>query len=61
MIEVTPAPVEVTDFNKVLGRPARVLVTKIGLTIRRGRAVAGFHATRHGGHLCWRPGRLSKR
>ena len=44
MIEATPAPVAAPDFNKVLGRPARVLVTKIGLDghDRGSRLVAGF-------------------
>ena len=44
MIEATPAPVSVPDFNKVLGRPARVMVTKIGLDghDRGSRLVAGF-------------------
>ena len=44
MIEVTPAPVAAPDSNKVLGRPARVLVTKIGLDghDRGSRLVAGF-------------------
>ncbi|MDP6897379.1 MAG: cobalamin-dependent protein, partial [Rhodospirillales bacterium] len=44
MIEATPAPVATPDFNKVLGRPARVLVTKIGLDghDRGSRLVAGF-------------------
>jgi methylmalonyl-CoA mutase, C-terminal domain len=44
MIEATPALVAALDFNKVLGRPARVLVTKIGLDghDRGSRLVAGF-------------------
>ena len=44
MIEATPAPVATPDFNKGLGRPARVLVTKIGLDghDRGSRLVAGF-------------------
>ena len=44
MIEATPAPVTAPDFIKVLGRPARVLVTKIGLDghDRGSRLVAGF-------------------
>jgi len=44
MIEATPALVATPDFNKVLGRPARVLVTKIGLDghDRGSRLVAGF-------------------
>ena len=44
MIEATPAPVSAPDFNKVLGRPARVMVTKIGLDghDRGSRLVAGF-------------------
>ena len=44
MIEATPALVAAPDFNKVLGRPARVLVTKIGLDghDRGSRLVAGF-------------------
>ena len=44
MIKATPAPVAAPDFNKVLGRPARVLVTKIGLDghDRGSRLVAGF-------------------
>ena len=44
MIEATPVLVAALDFNKVLGRPARVLVTKIGLDghDRGSRLVAGF-------------------
>ena len=44
MTEATPALVAALDFNKVLGRPARVLVTKIGLDghDRGSRLVAGF-------------------
>ena len=44
MIEATPAPVVAPDSSKVLGRPARVLVTKIGLDghDRGSRLVAGF-------------------
>ena len=44
MIEATPAPVAAPDVIRVLGRPARVLVTKIGLDghDRGSRLVAGF-------------------
>ena len=44
MIEATPVLVAAPDFNKLLGRPARVLVTKIGLDghDRGSRLVAGF-------------------
>ena len=44
MIKATGEPIMAPDFNKVLGRPARVMVTKIGLDghDRGSRLVAGF-------------------
>ncbi len=44
MIEATPTPAVEQDFKKILGRPARVMVTKIGLDghDRGSRLVAGF-------------------
>lgn len=44
MIKTTGEPIMAPDFNKVLGRPARVMVTKIGLDghDRGSRLVAGF-------------------
>ena len=44
MIKTTGEPIMAPDCNKVLGRPARVMVTKIGLDghDRGSRLVAGF-------------------
>ena len=44
MIKATIEPIVAPDLNKLLGRPARVMVTKIGLDghDRGSRLVAGF-------------------